>query len=648
MLGVSHAATVAMHFQVNYCGAPAYTGYPVTMTAFGIAPSGWQNLLQMNTGYGSCSLTSPPYSYTLNEVINTTTTTNGLNPLPNGSISITWTANTANFSPFYGYAGSPPNYAGGGPLVNPKTGEQQVYASFLRDGLNFGPPGNADNTTGPLYSIDITGLKSVFTNSPFVVELMASSDSMQTLTNGLIIDLVGHTTNSVSYPSTPTVSDNGSAPWIRGNGGGLSTGSATINTDHLQIISKQPQHGGTGGPPTGYDNAGTISGLIITDKPVVSMSPQSVAGNPGDSIALSMYAVGVQPLGYQWRRNGTAIAGATTTLYNIPSLNLASDGNYDVVVTNAYGSATSAISVVSGGNISINPISGLVVDSNPANPERNGVNLGATWLASSSDGTINRSGVMQFVATNGTGITVQGSTNFDSATGTLMFWMRSAGTDANASGSVGAAVFGRPGDSLVNDLIIAQQDGGNLLFNAPGTANVISSVKNVSDNKWHLVIVTYDQSLSGGAALYVDGVLDTTNANTAAWTAPAGKPFEFGFTTGATLRAYDGLLDDLRVYNRRLTQAEVTSVFNTGALIDTAALQMRLNFDTAPVSGESLTWNAASSTLQSNGSVTGAFTDVPGAISPYNIVPKVGQQKFYQFRYPSVAPQARISNPYLM
>ncbi len=648
MLGVSHAATVAMHFQDNYCGGAAYSGYPVTITAFGVAPSGWQNLLGMPTGYGCSPALGFPYTYSLNETIDTTTSSNGLNPLPNGSLSVTWTANTANYTPFYGYAGNPPTYTGGRPLQNPTTGEQQVYATFLRDGVNFGPPGGADNAAHPGgYVVDITGLKSVFTNTPFVVELMASSDSMQDLTNAFVIDMVGLTTNSVTYPSTPPVSDAGNAPWVRGNGGGLSTGSATINTDHIKIISNTPQHGGTGGPPTGYDHAGTIAGFIITDKPVVSMSPQSVAGNPGDSVALSMYAVGVQPLGYQWRRNGHAIAGATTTAYNIASLGLSNEGNYDVVVTNAYGSATSAVSVVTGGNITMTPISGIVVDSQPANAERNGIDHGATWLASSSDGSKNRSGVMQFVATNNTGITVPGSTNFDSSMGTLSFWMRSAGTDMNANGSVGAAVFGRPGSTLAADLMIAQQDGGFLLFNAPGTATIINSAANVSDNHWHFIVVTYDQSVNGGAALYIDGALDTTNSNVTTWSSSVGQEYEFGFTTGQTLRAYNGLLDDLRVYNRQLTAAEVTSVFNTGALIDTAALQMELNFDTAPVSGYSLTWNAANSVLQSNPSISGAFSDVPGAISPYNIVPKAGQ-KFYQFRYPSVAPQARISNPFLM
>ncbi len=635
MLGVSEAATIGINFQADYCGAPSISGYIVTTTAFGIPPSGWENLTQMMTGYGGAPCNQ--LSYSLSEVFNTTTSDGSLNPLPNGSVTVNWTASTANVSGFSG--GYPGN-----------TGEFQVYHGFLRDGVNFGPGSSGGDNNEPGYNIDITGLKSLFTNTPFAVQLIAGSDSMQYFTNAFVIDAVSNTTNSVSYPSPDCESPQNGTPWVRGYGGGLSTVTAVaLNTDHIMVIGNRAAHGGDKTMGTGYNFASTISGIIITDKPVVSMSPQSVAGNPGDSVALSMYAAGVPPLAYQWRRNGAAIPGATTTAYNIASLGLSNEGNYDVVVTNAYGSATSRVSVVTGGNVTMTPISGLILDSQPANAERNGVNLGATWLASSSDGSKNRSGVMQFVATNNTGITIPGSTNFDGGQGTISFWMRSAGTDMNASGSIGAAVFGRPplSGGLAGEFMIAQQDGGNLLFNAPGTATIINSPAIVSDNNWHLVVLTYDQSVSGGAALYIDGALDTTNSNVAAWSAITGEPLQIGFTTGPTLRAYNGLLDDLRVYNRQLTAAEVTSVFNTGALIDTGALQMEFNFDTAPVSGYSLTWNAVNSVLQSNPSISGAFSDVPGAISPYNIVPKAGQ-KFYQFRYPSVAPQARISNPFLM
>jgi hypothetical protein len=268
MLGVSQAATVGFNFQDNYCSYPQYSGAVVTATAFGIGTNAWESLSPMDSGYHSCS---PGAYYTLNQVIDTSSSGGGLNALPNGSVSVTWSAYTANVSGFSGY--SSPN--------SDDLGNQYVYWGFLRDGVNFGPGSSGGDNTQPGYSIDITGLKSLFTNTPFAVELIASADSMQYLTNAFIIDATGNTTQSVLYASTPPVNDVGDTAWVRGIGGGLSTASGSFDTDHLQIIGNRAAHAG---PKTGYNFASTISGFIITDKPVISMSPQPVLVCGGDTV----------------------------------------------------------------------------------------------------------------------------------------------------------------------------------------------------------------------------------------------------------------------------------------------------------------------------------------------------------------------------
>ena len=84
MLGASHAATVGFNFQCNYCSAHSYSGSIVTAPAFGIAPSGWESLSQMDTGYGCAAA-----YFTLTNTIDTTTSSGGLNPMPNGYLSVT-------------------------------------------------------------------------------------------------------------------------------------------------------------------------------------------------------------------------------------------------------------------------------------------------------------------------------------------------------------------------------------------------------------------------------------------------------------------------------------------------------------------------------------------------------------------------------
>jgi hypothetical protein len=126
-----------------------------------------------------------------------------------------------------------------------------------------------------------------------------------------------------------------------------------VDADHVMIIGNRAAHGGDKTVPDDYNDASTISGFIVTDKPVVSMSPQPVAAVTHDTVNLRTIAAGVPPLSYQWRNGGTPIAGATTTGYSIPNISLG--GNYDVVVTNLYGSTTSKVSAVTIDRIAIIP-----------------------------------------------------------------------------------------------------------------------------------------------------------------------------------------------------------------------------------------------------------------------------------------------------
>ncbi len=647
MLGVSHAATVGLHFQVNYCGAPAYSGYPVTLPAFGIGPAGWQSLTPMTTGYGSCT---PANYYNLSQIIDTTTAGNGLNPLPNGSLNVSWGANSANYSGFAAYAGKAPGYLFGGPLNADATGEMQVYAGFLRDGVNFGPQdamgtGGADNNQ-PGYVVDITGLSSVFTNTPYVVQLIAASDSMQTLTNAFIIDAAAGTTNySVTYQNALfPAGNNGGAPWFRGQGGGLSTVSGALTTDHLKIIGNRAQHG-TDATPNGYDNASTISGFIITDKPVVSMSPQPVLAGPGDNITLRALVAAVPPVSYQWRVGGVPIAGATNLSYNIPSATVS--GNYDLVAVNAYGSATSKVAAVTVDTLSIASSKDFAVDTNPSVPPNAVELLGAKIVASSLDANgTNRLGVASFTAADPDQIVVSGaSTNFDSAEGTISFWVRTSAS--NLTGNQEATLFDRrTGDGGL--AIQVNAIGQVHVKTQPSSIDFLSNAT-ISDNNWHLVTVAFDNDpnndQAGLVALYIDGNADSGSypANAKAWNWPVGQPIELGRSHDTSIQPLDGQLDDIRFYTRILNDAENLSL-TKGAVVDASTLVLRLDFGSAPVAGLTLNWQISTDLLQSAPSINGPFTPVPNALPPYRVLP-AGQQQYFRFTHTTAT---ILANPYDM
>ena len=76
--------------------------------------------------------------------------------------------------------------------------------------------------------------------------------------------------------------------------------------------------------------------------PSITTNPANATKCPGDSVTFSVTASGTAPLSYQWRKAGSAIAGATNTTYTIPSVSSSSAGSYDVVVSNSAGKATSS------------------------------------------------------------------------------------------------------------------------------------------------------------------------------------------------------------------------------------------------------------------------------------------------------------------
>jgi pimeloyl-ACP methyl ester carboxylesterase len=82
----------------------------------------------------------------------------------------------------------------------------------------------------------------------------------------------------------------------------------------------------------------TSGGVGVT----ITVPPQSLITNAGATVAFSVAAIGTGQLSYQWRFNGANIPGATDVMLSLTNAQLASAGDYGVVVTSSLGSAASA------------------------------------------------------------------------------------------------------------------------------------------------------------------------------------------------------------------------------------------------------------------------------------------------------------------
>ena len=81
--------------------------------------------------------------------------------------------------------------------------------------------------------------------------------------------------------------------------------------------------------------------------PSIATEPASRAVRAGQTASFSVAANGTAPLTYQWRMNGTAISGATSSSYTTPATTTSESGEqFSVVIMNSAGSATSNAAVL--------------------------------------------------------------------------------------------------------------------------------------------------------------------------------------------------------------------------------------------------------------------------------------------------------------
>jgi GH25 family lysozyme M1 (1,4-beta-N-acetylmuramidase) len=121
--------------------------------------------------------------------------------------------------------------------------------------------------------------------------------------------------------------------------------------------------------------ASTLTAYYVgnQDRPIILSEPSDRNGDRGGSIKLSATAAGLAPLRYQWRFNGTNIAGATNSACTLTNLQANSGGNYTVVVTNAVGATTSGVAV-----LTMNPLF------TPVFSDNFDTNSAANWILNQS------------------------------------------------------------------------------------------------------------------------------------------------------------------------------------------------------------------------------------------------------------------------
>jgi alpha-tubulin suppressor-like RCC1 family protein len=97
--------------------------------------------------------------------------------------------------------------------------------------------------------------------------------------------------------------------------------------------------------PFGSTNSAKAT-LVVVAQPTILVQPVNQTLMAGNTAIFSVTAIGFSPLNYQWLFNGTNLAGNTNSLLTLAGVNTNDNGSYQVIVTNSYGSVTSAIATL--------------------------------------------------------------------------------------------------------------------------------------------------------------------------------------------------------------------------------------------------------------------------------------------------------------
>ena len=441
---------------------------------------------------------------------------------------------------------------------------------------------------------------------------------------------------------------------------GVNIANATNST--YGITNVTPANAGVYGVLVGNAAGTTLSNpaqlAVINAAPQILSQPVAEVVDVGSSFTFSFQTSGGQPLTHLWYRNGVLVATSLTNSLTLTNLQLSDAGNYQLVASNSFGTATSSVTSlrIYGGSLASNLVVHLALDGNfndssgrgnHAAYATNGINANpsptfvtgkigqAFQYTTQNDGTkftyatIGYPVDLQFGVTNDWAVAMW--VNYTNQSDDLPFI---SNKDWDASANQGWGIF--------------TQSGGNFRINVTGpNSNAdkfdMTQTPVVRDGTWHHILVSFLRAPATQSAYvyaYVDGVLANKSVMTLAGTIDTfALPFanHQGLTTHQTTwavnlgqdgtgvyddkgNAYDiaAKIDDVGIWRRALTANEAMAIYSAGQAgrdLSQAAVKVNLFFN---LSGGTIhvSWTGSPTIkLQKTVSLNPAiWSDVPGTL----------------------------------
>ena len=401
-----------------------------------------------------------------------------------------------------------------------------------------------------------------------------------------------------------------------------------------------------------------LSGTVAYREPVITQqpAPANLFRFAGTTNTWTVGANAGLPVFYQWQKNGANIPDATNATFKISGLQTNDTGSYSVIVSNAFGIATSSNAALTVAPAATYPLAQAILTNNPLGYWRldetsgtvardyaanNNGTYGNTQLGQAGNKLIDPHTVARFgfLATSNSCVT---NINLDfatsgSATFSIEAWVN-GGTQTSDAGLVTKG-YGSGGEQFNLDCGGTSHAFRFFVRDANGSAKVASSSV-TPNNQWHHLVGVCDQ-VNGFVRLYVDGVQAaqgtlTPNTGILGSTATVSIGSRQAGVGTAFNNQFAGYMEEVAIYGYALSASQILTHYQ--AATNRAPVFVSNPFTlTSANAGQSYSGTLATSASDPNAdSITFAKLSGPawlsvasnGSLSGTPFTPNVGTNSF--------------------
>ena len=372
-----------------------------------------------------------------------------------------------------------------------------------------------------------------------------------------------------------------------------------------------------------------------TIAPVIDLQPQSTEVVMGGTAAFTVAARSGTPVAYQWKKDGSVLDGETSDTLVITGATAAASGSYTVDLINTAGTVTSQAATLAVVGPEATYQATILRDA-PV----------AYWRLNETSGTVAADTMGNHPGTYGSGVILGEPGAIEGEGNTAARFTQAASTFVEVPWSAAlntpqftfecwAMVTGGTGH---RSPVTSRGDGpqqGYIFYADPGNAwqfwtgtgagwNNLGGAT-VQNNTWVYLAGTYDGTTK---RFFVNGQQVGVNQSVFVPNDADVLRIGAGATEGPGSFFFEGLIDEVAVYNRALSPARILTHYQA-ARPPVQDIQVTITID-----GEEIViaWEGPA-TLQATSDLSVAWDSVTGATSPYRASP-TGTQMFWRLSNP--------------